>query len=134
MNRLSPGRLIRLNSVRGKVITGTVILILVLLISVLTLLGLSQVNELSKITDEHIEDIVNNTTRQIRDALFDEDLDAIPGLVSDLEQASTVYYVVVCDSTGEPLYWEIDVAEIVPVLEHQDFRLALEARREVRRR
>jgi len=105
MNRLSPGRLLRLDSVRGKVITGTVILILVLLISVLTLLGLSQVNELSKISDERIEDIVGSTVHQIRDALFDEDLEAIPGLVSDLEQASTVYYVAVCDSTGNLSAW-----------------------------
>jgi len=129
MNRLSPGRLLRLDSVRGKVITGTVILILVLLISVLTLLGLSQVNELSKISDERIEDIVGSTVHQIRDALFDEDLEAIPGLVSDLEQASTVYYVAVCDSTGNLFYWQIDTAEIEPVLEHRDFRLALDQRR-----
>ncbi|MFC1629304.1 hypothetical protein ACFL3H_09380, partial [Gemmatimonadota bacterium] len=130
MSRLSPVRLLRLDSVRGKVITSTVILILVILGSVLTLLGLSQVNALSRAVDDSIDIVVKGIRDQVRDSLFDEDDNAIRGLLIDLQQSSTVHFVVVCDTTGAPTYKNIDTSEFEQVLEHPEFREALEAKGE----
>ncbi len=110
-----------LNSVRGKVIAGTVILILLLFGGVLTLLGRSQIKELASAAVDTTGEIVSGTAIRIRDFLLADDNLSIDHEISELEHRVSVYYVALLDSTGQQRHSTLNTEHLTPVLENEEF-------------
>lgn len=117
---------IRFDSVRGKVITGTVFLILILIGGVLTLLGTSQVNQLSQIVEDQIEMHVSNAERAVRDPLFDGDAAGIEEALGPLRAIGIIHYIAVADTEGVLVANNIDDRTLDPVVGSPEFTAAVE--------
>ncbi len=117
-----------LSSVRGKVVTGTVVLILILIGGVLTLLGRSQENALLRGVEFRIEDIVHTVEFRIIDLLTFDDGDNLVAIISETEviaENETIDFIGVLDPAGDRIYFTLNAELMDPYLERPEVGAAL---------
>lgn len=124
-------RLAFFNSVRGKVISGMIILILILLGGVLTLLGFSQIRELADTALLRTDEIVAGTAQRVVRLLEAGEDSAIKTELNDLVSRNVVYFAAFLDSSDRRVHYTLDVALIEPVLERSEVIEALNSRSSV---
>jgi len=115
-----------LNSVRGKVVSGTVVLILILIGGVLTILGRSHENALFQSVEFRIEDIVYSVKFRIRDWLVENDRMAIIGETEELAEEEIIDFIGVLDASGNRVHFTLNTAIMETYLELPEVRTALE--------
>ncbi|MFC1559098.1 ATP-binding protein [Gemmatimonadota bacterium] len=122
-------RLAFFDSVRGKVISGMIILILILLGGVLTLLGFSQVRELAETALNRTDEIVTGTVQRVAELLATgEDAVSIRRELNDLENLKMAYFVAVLDSSGRRVHYTLNDDLMAHVLDRTEAIEAINSR------
>jgi len=121
-------RLAFFDSVRGKVISGMIILILILLGGVLTLLGFSQIRELADTALLRTDEIVAGTIQRVVRLLETGEDTEVDKELGDLVSRNVAYFAAFLDSSGRRVHYTLDSVLMEPVLERSEVIEALNNR------